>query len=76
MFFCCHNCAGVNLPAAQLHVAMGIPLHRIPDIRALYGYERFTDTPIDFMVAKPVPPRVRDLVPSWPSARSACLRNH
>jgi hypothetical protein len=26
----------VNLPAAQLQVAMGIPLHRIPDIRALY----------------------------------------
>jgi hypothetical protein len=51
--------AGVNLPAAQLHVAMGIPLYRIPDIRALYGLDRFGDSPIDFSVAKPVPPRVR-----------------
>jgi hypothetical protein len=24
---------GVNLPAAQLQIAMGVPLHRIPDIR-------------------------------------------
>ena len=31
----------VNLPAAQLQVAMGIPLHHIPDIRELYGYNRF-----------------------------------
>lgn len=28
---------GVNLPAAQLRVAMGIPLHRLHDIRQLYG---------------------------------------
>jgi acetyl-CoA carboxylase/biotin carboxylase 1 len=27
---------GVNLPATQLQVAMGIPLDRIPDIRAFY----------------------------------------
>jgi hypothetical protein len=27
----------VNLPAAQLQIAMGIPLHRIGDIRVLYG---------------------------------------
>lgn len=27
---------GVNLVAAQVHVAMGIPLHRIPDIRKFY----------------------------------------
>ena len=26
----------VNIPACQLQVAMGIPLHNIPDIRELY----------------------------------------
>lgn len=35
----------VNLPAAQLQVAMGIPLHNIPDIRELYGRNRFEDDP-------------------------------
>jgi acetyl-CoA carboxylase/biotin carboxylase 1 len=29
--------SGVNLPAAQLQIAMGLPLHRIRDIRLLYG---------------------------------------
>jgi biotin carboxyl carrier protein len=33
----------VNLPAAQLQVAMGIPLHHIPEIRELYGRNRFED---------------------------------
>ena len=26
---------GVNMPATQLHIAMGIPLYNIPDIRQL-----------------------------------------
>ena len=55
----CVRFAGVNLPAAQLNVAMGIPLSRIPDIRAMYGYERYDDTPIDLNTAKPIPPKVR-----------------
>jgi len=29
--------SNVNLPAAQLMVAMGIPLHRIKSIRQMYG---------------------------------------
>lgn len=37
----------VNLPAAQLQVAMGIPLHNIPDVRELYGKNRFEDDPHD-----------------------------
>jgi acetyl-CoA carboxylase/biotin carboxylase 1 len=37
----------VNLPAAQLQVAMGIPLHNIPEIRELYGRNRFEDNPKD-----------------------------
>ena len=44
---------GVNLPAAQLQVAMGIPLHRIKDIRVLYGLDPRGVSQIDFAFAKP-----------------------
>ena len=41
---------GVNLPATQLQVAMGIPLSNIPEIRKLYGREdMYGDSPIDFL---------------------------
>jgi acetyl-CoA carboxylase/biotin carboxylase 1 len=40
--------SGVNLPAAQLQVAMGIPLHRIRDIRLLYGVDPHRSNEIDF----------------------------
>jgi acetyl-CoA carboxylase/biotin carboxylase 1 len=40
--------SGVNLPAAQLQIAMGIPLHRIRDIRLLYGVDPNTSADIDF----------------------------
>ncbi|KAF2276297.1 acetyl-CoA carboxylase [Westerdykella ornata] len=43
---------GVNLPAAQLQIAMGLPLHRIRDIRLLYGADPHTATPIDFDFSK------------------------
>ena len=52
----------VNLPAAQLQVAMGIPLDNIPEIRQLYGRNRFEDDPqdvssrIDWDTAQRVPP--------------------
>ena len=54
----------VNLPAAQLQVAMGIPLHHIPEIRALYEQNRFDyaaavatgESKIDFATATRVPP--------------------
>lgn len=39
---------GVNLPAAQLQIAMGLPLHRIRDIRLLYGADPHTSSAIDF----------------------------
>lgn len=51
-----------NLPAAQLQVAMGIPLHNIPEIREIYGRNRFEDNPkdesakIDFDNTPRVPP--------------------
>ncbi|KAL3480745.1 acetyl-CoA carboxylase [Aspergillus californicus] len=40
--------SGVNLPAAQLQIAMGIPLHRVRDIRLLYGVDPNTSAEIDF----------------------------
>ncbi|CAK7905934.1 acetyl-CoA carboxylase [[Candida] anglica] len=39
---------GVDLPAAQLQIAMGIPMHRIRDIRTYYGVDPHTSTDIDF----------------------------
>ncbi|KAI9509668.1 acetyl CoA carboxylase [Russula earlei] len=44
---------GVNLPAAQLLVAMGIPLHRIRTIRQLYGVAPHGTSEIDFDMVKP-----------------------
>ena len=40
--------SGVNLPAAQLQVAMGIPLHNIRGVRRMFGEDPDTETPIDF----------------------------
>ncbi|KAA1468959.1 acetyl CoA carboxylase [Dentipellis sp. KUC8613] len=45
--------SGVNLPAAQLLVAMGIPLHRIRHIRQLYGVAHNASSEIDFDMVKP-----------------------
>ncbi|GKY96267.1 hypothetical protein MPSEU_000586300 [Mayamaea pseudoterrestris] len=41
---------GVNLPATQLQVAMGIPLFNIPEIRRFYGKsDVYGTSPIDFI---------------------------
>jgi acetyl-CoA carboxylase/biotin carboxylase 1 len=45
--------SGVNLPAAQLQIAMGIPLHCIRDIRSLYGVSPHSHTKIDFDYESP-----------------------
>ncbi|KAG5840361.1 hypothetical protein ANANG_G00187990 [Anguilla anguilla] len=45
---CTEMIGDVNLPAAQLQIGMGIPLHRIKDIRVLYGESPWGDTPINF----------------------------
>jgi biotin carboxylase len=50
--------ADINLPAAQLQVAMGVPLNRIKDIRLLYGLDPWGITEIDFD-NPPVPPLPR-----------------
>ena len=36
---CTEGITDINMPATQLQVAMGIPLHRIPHIRRFYGLE-------------------------------------
>ena len=45
---CTEMISNVNLPAAQLQVAMGIPLHRIKDIRLLYSEDPVGSEGIDF----------------------------
>ena len=45
---CTEMITDVNLPACQLQIAMGISLHRIKDIRALFGECNSHDTLIDF----------------------------
>lgn len=45
---CTEMIADVNLPAAQLQIAMGIPLYRIKDIRVLFGEAPWGDTTINF----------------------------
>ncbi|KAI0358341.1 acetyl CoA carboxylase [Trametes cingulata] len=45
--------SGVNLPAAQLQIAMGIPLHRIRHIRTLYGVAPNGTSEIDFDMVNP-----------------------
>ncbi|KAG0050037.1 acetyl-coenzyme-A carboxylase, partial [Linnemannia elongata] len=46
--------SGVNLPAAQLQIAMGLPLNRIKDIRVLYGLQPSGTSEIDFEFAQQV----------------------
>ena len=59
---------GVNLPAAQLQIAMGIPLHRIRDIRLLYGVDPNTTNQIDFDFSK----EGSETVQRRPSAKGHC----
>ncbi|CAJ1399376.1 unnamed protein product [Effrenium voratum] len=50
---------GVNLPATQLQVAMGVPLQRMPQVRAFYGRASAdTTSSIDFMKDDYVYPKV------------------
>jgi acetyl-CoA carboxylase/biotin carboxylase 1 len=50
---CTEMVTGVNLPAAQLQIAMGIPLYCIKDIRLLYGMAPYSTSPIDFHFKSP-----------------------
>jgi len=46
----------VNLPACQVMIGMGIPLHLIPEIRALYGADLNGIENIDFEIQQKLPP--------------------
>ena len=49
--------SGVNIPACQLLIAQGVPLHAIPDIRRLYGMDADGTDSIDFEnVSARIPP--------------------
>ncbi|XP_040011834.1 acetyl-CoA carboxylase isoform X1 [Xiphias gladius] len=52
---CTEMIGDVNLPAAQLQIAMGVPLHRIKDIRLLYGETPWGDTIINFETPDCIP---------------------
>lgn len=47
---------GVNLPASQLMVGCGIPLWRMPAIRALYGQDPKGREPFDLEATSQRPP--------------------
>lgn len=47
---------GVNVPALQLQIGMGIPLERVPDIRRFYGLDATVASKIDFLNDKYVYP--------------------
>ncbi|QQP49798.1 Uncharacterized protein FKW44_010585, partial [Caligus rogercresseyi] len=52
---CTEMVANINLPASQLMVAMGIPLHRMKSIRRLYSQEPLEETLLDFKSSTPCP---------------------
>ncbi|TRY55633.1 hypothetical protein DNTS_008834, partial [Danionella cerebrum] len=52
---CTEMIADVNLPAAQLQIAMGIPLFRIKDIRVLFGEAPWGDSSINFESPECIP---------------------
>mmetsp|Transcript_36979 Transcript_36979/g.89793 ORF Transcript_36979/g.89793 Transcript_36979/m.89793 type:complete len:2085 (+) Transcript_36979:524-6778(+) len=40
---------GINMPATQLQVAMGIPLYNVPEVRRFFGRDMYGTDKIDFM---------------------------
>ena len=44
--------ASINIPAIQLQIAMGLPLHRIVDVRLFYGLDRYDDTQLPSELVK------------------------
>lgn len=46
----------VNIPSCQLMIGMGVPLHRIPDIRRLFGKDTTGHSRIDFDMDPQQPP--------------------
>ncbi|CAB3410106.1 unnamed protein product [Caenorhabditis bovis] len=43
---CTEMIANISIPAIQIQIAMGLPLHRIHDVRMFFGLERNGDSPL------------------------------
>lgn len=43
---CTEMIANISIPAIQVQIAMGVPLHRILDIRMFFGLDRYGDCPL------------------------------
>lgn len=67
--------SGVNIPSCQLMIGMGVPLHRLPDIRRLFGKDAWGTTTIDFDKDPQIPPSGAAMFPHIlsPLAWSCCL---
>ena len=71
--------SGVNIPSCQLMIGMGVPLHRLPDIRRLFGKDPWGTTTIDFDNDPQIPPSgAATLLPTLTCTllpvRDACLQ--
>lgn len=66
--------SGVNLPATQTLIGMGVPLHRIPDVRRLFGQPPDGTGPIDFDKTPAVPPLGDPCIEARRCCREACTQ--
>ncbi len=66
--------SGVNLPAAQVMVAMGVPLYCIADIRRMYGADPNGRDPITFNPTNRVPPLKHGMFLSHLAIEPKCMR--
>ena len=57
--------SNVNIPACQLLIGMGVPLHRIPDIRRLFGCDINAASTIDFDEDRQVDPSGTSIIPTF-----------
>ena len=73
---CSEMISGVNLPAAQLQVAMGIPLYRMPEIRTLYGFDKYgkSEIPFDKAMLNPNPANPDELAKPEPDGHVIACR--
>ncbi len=62
--------SGVNIPSCQLMIGMGVPLHRLPDIRRLFGKDPWGTTTIDFDKDPQIPPSGAAVCPHILSPRN------
>ena len=66
--------SGVNIPSCQLMIGMGVPLHRLPDIRRLYGKDPWGTSTIDFENDPQIAPSGAECHPSLKGAIYSAIR--